>query len=183
MIEINLLPWREEKRRANQKQLSYLLFATVVLSFCITLLVNFYLESLLQNQGIRNQLLKREQLNLNKELTEIKKLETTYKNTVEKITTLTNQFNERVAVAHLLNELPNFMPSGVYLTKFELENNRVLIKGYSNSNADIALMMRRLETASFLQKINLNNIANFSSDKAEKGREFLLACTIKQNME
>src|SRR5690606_22238436 len=74
MIRINLLPHREERRRAQRRQLGVLAAGVVGLGLAIALLVHGVIAGYLSVQNDRNAYLKRVNAELDKEISEIKRL-------------------------------------------------------------------------------------------------------------
>ena len=116
MIRINLLPHREQKRQARQRQFISLAIGLAILgarrrrrwSTCI-------LASQIENQNSRNALLKTEIAKLDEQIKEIDKLrEQTQALLARKQVVETLQTNRTEAV-HLLDQLVRQLPDGIYL--------------------------------------------------------------------
>lgn len=58
MTQINLIPWREQKRTQEKKSVITMLLAGILGSLFVVFLMTCYASKLLHNQMIRNQLLK-----------------------------------------------------------------------------------------------------------------------------
>ena len=74
MAKINLLPWREELRREKKKEFLVILGGVVVLSALVAFLWVVTVESAIENQNARNQILETEISSLEKQVTEISEL-------------------------------------------------------------------------------------------------------------
>ena len=74
MIRINLLPWREARRKAHNLQFYILMGMVAGLAASIVLLVHGYYATRISTQTERNTFLKDENTKLDKEIEEIKKL-------------------------------------------------------------------------------------------------------------
>ena len=74
MIRINLLPHREEKRKAQREQF-YVSFGLVMVLGClVVLLIYSIIEGQIANQDARNKILTTEIASLDKQIDEIKRL-------------------------------------------------------------------------------------------------------------
>ena len=74
MIRVNLLPHREERRKAQRKQLGVLTGMVTALGIAIVVLVHGVIAGYIAIQTDRNDFLKKENTKLDKEIEEIKKI-------------------------------------------------------------------------------------------------------------
>ena len=74
MNRINLLPHREERRKASRKHFAIVAAMTAVLGGAIVLLVHGFYAAKVSEQVSRNDFLKKETEKLDKDIAEIKKL-------------------------------------------------------------------------------------------------------------
>ncbi len=74
MIRINLLPHREERRKAQRKHLAILAGMVSALAIALVVLVHGVIAGYIAVQSDRNEFLKKENARLDKEIDEIKKL-------------------------------------------------------------------------------------------------------------
>lgn len=155
MIRINLLPHREQKRAARQRELAFMAGAVSVLGLLIVFMVHTILGSQIENQGARNNFLETEIKKLDDQIAEIKVLkEQTQAMLARKQVVETLQSN-RSAVVYLLDQLARQLPDGVYLKGVKQSGNNISLQGYAQSNARVATLMRSLEDSPWLQSPNL----------------------------
>jgi len=155
MIRINLLPHREQKRAARQRELTFLASAVSVLGLLIVFMVHTVLGTQIENQGARNSFLETEIKKLDDQIAEIKVLkEQTQAMLARKQVVETLQSN-RSAVVYLLDQLVRQLPDGVYLKTVKQSGNSISLQGYAQSNARVATLMRSLEASPWLQSPNL----------------------------
>lgn len=155
MIRINLLPHREQKRVARQRELVFMAGAAAVLGLLIVFMVHTILATQIENQGARNSFLEAETKKLDDQIAEIKVLkEQTQAMLARKQVVETLQSN-RSAVVYLLDQLVRQLPDGVYLKAVKQSGNGINLQGYAQSNARVATLMRSLETSPWLQSPNL----------------------------
>lgn len=155
MIRINLLPHREQKRAARQRELAFLAGAASVLGLLIVFMVHTVLATQIENQGARNSFLEMEIKKLDDQIAEIKVLkEQTQAMLARKQVVETLQSN-RSAVVYLLDQLVRQLPDGVYLKAVKQSGNSISLQGYAQSNARVATLMRSLEASPWLQSPNL----------------------------
>lgn len=155
MIRINLLPHREQKRIARQRQLAILAGAASMLGILIVILGHTVLSARLDTQGMRNQFLETETKKLDDQIAEIKILkEQTQAMLARKQVVETLQSN-RSAGVYLLDQLVRQLPDGVYLKSVKQAGNNISLQGYAQSNARVATLMRSLESSPWLRTPNL----------------------------
>ena len=155
MIRINLLPHREQKRAARQRELAFMAGAALVLGLLIVFMVHTILGTQIENQEARNSFLETEIKKLDDQIAEIKVLkEQTQAMLARKQVVETLQSN-RSAVVYLLDQLVRQLPDGVYLKAIKQSGNSISLQGYAQSNARVATLMRSLEASPWLQSPNL----------------------------
>ena len=177
MIRINLLPHREQKRIARQRQLAILAGAASMLGILIVLMGHTVLSSQLDTQGMRNQFLETETKKLDDQIAEIKILkEQTQAMLARKQVVETLQSN-RSAVVYLLDQLVRQLPDGVYLKSVKQAGNNISLQGYAQSNARVATLMRSLESSPWLRAPNLIEVKAATVNNIRVS-EFNLAVTL-----
>lgn len=155
MIRINLLPHREQKRLARQRQTAVLAGAVFVLGLIAVFMVHTVLGARVENQGARNQFMEAEIKKLDGQIAEIKILkEKTQAMLARKQVVETLQSN-RAAGVYLLDQLVRRLPDGVYFKAIKQTGADVNLQGYAQSNARVATLMRNLESSPWLQSPNL----------------------------
>lgn len=179
MIRINLLPHRELKRAARQRQFSFLLGGVAVLALASALLVHLYFVARLENQASRNQYLTKEIATLDKQIAEIKKLkEQTQALLARKQVVESLQVN-RSQTVHLLDQLVRQLPEGVYLKSIKQTGESVNLTGYAQSSARVSTLMRNLGASPWLESPQLVEIKSVTVDNL-RANEFSL--TVKQRL-
>jgi type IV pilus assembly protein PilN len=157
-VRINLLPHREQKRAARQRQFISLAISLAILALAVVGLVHMYFASRIEDQNGRNRLLKSEIAKLDEQIREIDKLrEQTQALLARKQVVETLQTNRTEAV-HLLDQLVRQLPDGVYLRSVRQQGARVTLVGYAQSNARVSTLMRSIETSPWLTQPELVEI-------------------------
>jgi len=157
-MRINLLPHREQKRQARQRQFVSLAITLAILGVAIVALVHVILAARIDNQIARNTLLKTKIAELDAQIKEIDKLRDQIQQVLARkqvVETLQSNRNEAV---HLLDQLVRQLPEGVYLTSVKQTDKKVQIVGYAQSNARVSTLMRNIEGSPWLEKPELVEI-------------------------
>jgi len=155
VIRINLLPHREEKRKARRQQ--FILFSA--LAALGGLLVWFIGHSIIagyvDGQDEKNALLKQEIALLDKEIAEIKGLREQAEALLSRKQVIESLQTNRTEPVHIFNELARQMPEGLYLKSLKQTGSRINITGYAQSNARVSNLMRNLDASPQLQNAEL----------------------------
>jgi type IV pilus assembly protein PilN len=157
-MRINLLPHREQKRQARQRQFVSLAIITALFGVAIVALVHVVLAARIDDQVSRNNLLKTKIAELDKQIAEIDKLRDQIQQVLaRKQVVETLQANRNEAV-HLLDQLVRQLPEGVYLQSVKQTDKKVQIVGFAQSNARVSTLMRNIEGSPWLEKPSLVEI-------------------------
>ena len=184
-MRINLLPHREQKRLARQRQFVSLVIALAVLGVAIVAGGHAFLAARIDNQNSRNNLLKTEIAKLDEQIKEIDKLRDQIQQVLaRKAVVETLQANRNEAV-HLLDQLVRQLPEGIYLRSVKQTDKKVQIVGYAQSNARVSTLMRNIEGSPWLEKpelveIKLVNMPNAGRTDPPRLNEFTLNFDIRR---
>jgi type IV pilus assembly protein PilN len=182
MIRINLLPHREQKRQARQRQFVSLAIGLAILGAAVVLLVHVAFGWQIEIQESRNALLKTEIAKLDSQIKEIDKLrEQTQALLARKQIVETLQSNRTEAV-HLLDQMVRQLPDGIYLKSLRQVGAKVTLVGYAQSSARVSTLMRNIEASPWLQNPELVEIKSVVSPASKDLRvnEFTLNARLKQ---
>ena len=182
MIRINLLPHREQKRQARQRQFVSLAIGLAILGVAVVLLGHVAFGWQIEGQESRNGLLKTEIAKLDSQIKEIDKLrEQTQALLARKQIVETLQSNRTEAV-HLLDQMVRQLPDGIYLKSLRQAGDKVTLVGYAQSSARVSTLMRNIEASPWLQSPELVEIKSVvaPSSKDLRINEFTLNVRLKQ---
>jgi type IV pilus assembly protein PilN len=181
-VRINLLPHREQKRIARQRQFVAIAVGLAVLGLATIGLVHVVLAQQIENQQSRNKLLKTEIAKLDEQIKEIDRLrEQTQALLSRKQVVETLQANRTEGV-HLLDQMVRQLPDGIYLRSVKQLNTKVTLVGYAQSNARVSTLMRNIEASPWLEAPELVEIKSVPapSQKDLRLNEFTLNLRVKR---
>lgn len=147
MIRINLLPHREEKRKLKRQQFFSLVGLVLVLGAAIIGLVWSVISGYISAQNEKNEFLKREIAVLDKDIAQIKDLQTKIRLQVARKEVIESLQRDRSEPVVVLNELARQVPDGLYIRSFRQTGTTVSLTGVSQSNARVSTFMRNLESS------------------------------------
>ena len=179
MIRINLLPWREARRKAQRQHLGVLGGMVAVLGLLIVGAVHLTIAGYIAVQSDRNEFLKRENVRLDKEIEEIKKLKTEIAALLARKQIIERLQADRAQAVYMLQELVQQVPDGVYLKAIKQTGLKINMVGYAQSNARVSTLMRNFAASPYLENPDLVEIkAVLVSNK--RVSEFIMNVSLKQ---
>jgi type IV pilus assembly protein PilN len=152
MIRINLLPHREEKRRAKRQQFYGLCCLILILAGLIVFLGYTLIDGHITAQQEKNEFLKREILALDKQIDQIKRLREQTQALLSRKQIIESLQRDRSRAVRLLSELVKQMPEGIYIRSIKQTETKVSINGYAQSSARVSALMRNIEASLWLER-------------------------------
>ncbi len=180
MIRINLLPHREEKRKAKRQQFYGLLGLVSVLAGLIVFLVITVIDGYISAQDAKNDFLKKEIVALDKQIDQIKRLKEQTQALLARKQIIEALQRDRAEAVLLLSELVKQMPEGVYIRSMKQTGERIALIGYAQSNARVSTLMRNIEASPWLEKPQLVEIKAVTVEKRRLS-EFSMNAAIKRS--
>ena len=178
MANINLLPWREEAREKQKHDYIGILAAVFLASAILVYVAVSLLDVMTDEQKARNAYLQSEISLLETQISEIKKITERKKDIERRTEIILNLQQSRNLPTHVLDELVRIVPPGIYLSSLEKKGSLLLIEGRSESNNNVANMMRKVKTSEWLTDPNMQSIVT-QNEELRQLQRFSLRVTIK----
>ena len=150
MPRINLLPWREEERKTRQREFGVAAGGVVIAGVAVTMLTMLVFSSMIHAQDLRNERLKNEIAELNKEIEAIEELERDKENMIARMEIIDELQKSRPEIVHLFDEMVRQLPEGVYLTGMKQTGSRIEIRGVAQSSTRVSALMRQIDASEWL---------------------------------
>lgn len=179
MIRINLLPHREEKRKARRQQFFVLAGLVSVLAAVIVFAGYGLIDQMISAQLAKNNFLKAEVAVLDKQIDEIKRLREQTQLLLSRKQVIESLQRDRSEAVHLLNELASQTPEGIYLKTIKQDGGKIVVTGFTQSNSRVSHLMRNIEASSLIEKPVLQEIKTVVVGK-RKLNEFSLSFQMKR---
>jgi len=156
MIRINLLPHREEKRKAQQIRFFVVAGVSAATALFVVAVGYSLLEQRIASQEGRNTYLKTEIDRLDKQIAEIEVLRTKRKDLLDRKQVVERLQANRGEMVRMLDQLTRQTPEGIYLLSLKngaaltganipaAKDSTIRLVGRSLSNARISTLMRSL---------------------------------------
>ncbi|MFT5789948.1 MAG: type IV pilus assembly protein PilN, partial [Shewanella sp.] len=144
MANINLLPWREEAREKQKRDYTGVLALVFLVSGLIVYLSLMAIGVISDEQKGRNAYLQSEIQLLEAQIAEITTIKTRKKDIERRTEIILGLQQSRNLPTHVLDELVRIVPAGIYLSSIEKKGSMLWIEGRSESNNNVANMMRKV---------------------------------------
>lgn len=167
--DINLLPWREEKRQEYKQRFYGMVVLGVLVAIGLQWFGSLYIDHLKTQQKARNQQLQAYVQELDKQLINLKAIEAKHKSILTRLRLVESLQNERNKTTDFMNLMPELVPEGVYVDKMKMNGRDVEIGGISDSTSRLATMLDNFENSAWLMNIEMHSIV---SGKVVFGKKF-----------
>lgn len=144
MILINLLPHREAARRRRRDAYNAALVASALVGGVVVVGLFLWLQASIFSQDATNVILKTEITKLEAQIKDIAGLETEIASLKARQQAVEDLQSDRNAPLHLLTELVQQLPEGVYITKMVQADQAVTLNGVAQTNERVSELLRNL---------------------------------------
>lgn len=150
MIRVNLLPHRQIKREARQREFGLMALFSAIAAGAIIFMAYTYIGAKVNSQLNRNQRLDTAIAKLDKEIADIKDLKDQINAMLERKQVVENlQVNRNQAVV-VFDELSRQLPDGVYFKSYKQQGDVITIEGVADTNARVATLVRNFNSSKWL---------------------------------
>ncbi len=171
MAKINLLPWRQELRKEQQRQFFTILGLSLVLVVVGILAVHLQYARLIGKQEDRNAFLTQHIRKVEAEIKEIDALAEKKDRLLARMEIIQKLQRNRPEMVRLFDELVRVLPEGVHLSKLKQTGRTLNMDGIAQSNARVSAFMRNIDESDWLADPKLQII---EVGKKESTRKFSL---------
>lgn len=175
MPRINLLPWREAERKRKRQEFGVGAVAALVGAALVYFVVNWQMQSAIDEQMARNNYLNQEISALDKQIAEILDLEEQKKNLQARITVIEQLELSRPEIVHVFDQLVRTTPEGIYLTSVKQTSRKIELKGIAQSSTRVASYMRNIDSSEWLKDPALQILE--TKGNTDAGSQFTLSAT------
>jgi type IV pilus assembly protein PilN len=184
VILINLLPYREEKRKRRKNAFFASLGVAALVGAVLVGLAYALLQQFTSDQQRRNQYLSAEIGRLVSQIKDIANLRSEIESLKSRQRAVEDLQTDRNVPVRLLNELARHVPEGIYLTSIRQVDKVVTITGIAQTNERVAEFLRNASRDSEwldnpeLMEIKIANLSTASRDQ-KRLFDFSLRVSIK----
>lgn len=179
--KINLLPWREQRRK--EKQIEFLAMLGFVAFVAIVIVGILYLmaNTALSVQQQRNAYIQHEISLLDNQISEIQALESRRAELVERMRVIQELQGNRPTIVYVFDELARTLPDGVFYTNVTRNGDTFTINGLAESNSRIARLMRNLGDSPWFGDPVLSTVQAAGGTRGAEGFNNQFTLTVSQS--
>jgi len=151
MPRINLLPWREGQRK--ERKLAFAVaMGVAAVAACVTAFAAYLMfGSMIQAQVRRNDQLRAEIKQVDKQIEEINNLESAKQKFIARMTIIEQLQRSRPEIVHVFDEIVRTLPEGVYLTAIKQNGSTLKFDGIAQSSTRVSSFMRNIDGSQWLR--------------------------------
>jgi type IV pilus assembly protein PilN len=168
MARVNLLPWREERRKARQTQFNILTGVVAAVGAVTVGMIYLGMGTAISIQKDRNKFLSDQITYEDHQIEKIKGLQDTKQALLARMQIIQQLQQSRPVVVHLFDQLVKTLPPGVYLTSVIESGDNLTLEGSAESSARISTYLRNIDASDWLGDPNLQVV---SKDPSKSGAQ------------
>ncbi|MEG0861780.1 MAG: PilN domain-containing protein [Pseudomonas sp.] len=147
MPELNLLPWREQRRQAGVRHLQGLVLGVCLLAALITWVTDHLGRQAQQRQMLENAAIQQAVDHFDAQLAQISRHKGEREQVQHRLQTLESLQGRRLFLVDLFEQLERAVPQGVHLTAVSRQGSQLHIHGLARSGSLVAQLLRNLSSA------------------------------------
>lgn len=181
MININLRPWRKNKRERIKKEYTQKLVVFGFTTFAIMILVFQHYTTEINKQKDKNNYLISVNNELDLKIKEIEILKKERTNILNRMQIINALQGDRKSTVKVIDSLNLVTPKGINLTYLNRTENKFKIEGVSGINNDISEFLDNLQNSDFFLEPKLGKINLIIPEKTKKSDETSFIESIDKN--
>jgi type IV pilus assembly protein PilN len=155
MLEVNLLPVREVRKRAEARQTVLQLALVLALTVCAIAALHTRLVTDMGRVEGRIQQMEKDIARFKPQLEQVEAFKKKKSELEKKIDVIDGLDRQRRGPVRLLAELADHIPQRAWLTSLETSGGTIKLEGESLDNELVALFLRDLGSSSYFQEVDL----------------------------
>lgn len=180
MANINLLPWRAERRKQREREF-YMMLATAAAGAVVAFLAAMsWMGYLIDDQDSRNAYLQQEIQSLDKKIEEIQELDKRRSQLLTRKEIIEQLQSNRSQMVHLFDEMVKTIPDGARLGTMKQVGDLLTLEGTAESNSRVATYMRNIDGSPWMGRSDLRKIENKAGTReADKKLPYAFSMEVK----
>jgi type IV pilus assembly protein PilN len=159
MIQVNLLPWREETRKAKKKRFITIFASFICLAFLILIILHIFLSGANRHQQQLNDYLQSEITNEQTALNQINNQEDEMRSIEANLRLIISLYAKSFRAIKLLNELVTIIPPNISIVKVARTDNMITLSGIAQSDSEVTLFMQDIAKSPIFNQPVLTEIS------------------------
>lgn len=156
MRKINLLDWRGELVKQNQKNFGMACLLAALLGLMVFGGLTYFYNSTIKYHNDRNNRLTSEIKELEKQIKEVEELEKTRERLIARMEVIDNLQQSRPLIVEVFDDMARIVPEGTYFDKAKQTGNKIQFEGTTESSTRVSRLMRNIDASPTLKDPNLD---------------------------
>ncbi|WP_047551591.1 PilN domain-containing protein [Methylotenera sp. G11] len=178
MIRVNLLPHRQIRREARQRQFGLMAAFTAIVASTIVFMAYTVINAKIDSQTERNARLDAAIVKLDKEIKDIQDLKDQISAMLERKQVVENLQTNRSQAVIVFDELSRQLPEGMYFKSIKQVGDLITLEGVADTNARVATLVRNYNASAWLEAPGLVEIKAVTAN-GQKQNVFTLTVKLK----
>jgi type IV pilus assembly protein PilN len=178
MIRVNLLPHRQLRREARQRQFGLMAAFTAIAASALVFMAYTVINAKIDAQSERNARLDAAIVKLDKEIKDIQDLKDQITAMLERKQVVENLQTNRSQAVIVFDELSRQLPEGMYFKSIKQVGDLITLEGVADTNARVATLVRNYNSSNWLEAPGLVEIKAVSVG-GQKQNAFTLTVKLK----
>lgn len=158
MANINLLPWRDWRRKRRQQEFFATAAATLVGAAFVVWAVYGAYGKMISNQEQRNAAITAKIAELDGEISEIKTLRDNREKLLSRMRVIQELQGNRPIIVRVFDELARTLANGVFFKSVKMEGDMLTVTGSAEANNRVSALMRNIDGSAWFVDPNLKGI-------------------------
>jgi type IV pilus assembly protein PilN len=155
MITINLLPVREERRKASARQFLLVMGAAVAASVTLSALHYGWYRTEVSNAKAAAARIQKDIDGYAPQLAQVEKFRSAKADIEKKLSVIDELSTARSGPVHLFDEVATHLPERMWLTQMEVSGQKLTIEGVSLDNELVALFLTAMNASPYFEGVEL----------------------------
>lgn len=169
MANINLLPWRQQRRELLKKKFIALCMATAVLGLLLAGLTWSYFKKQLIDQNAANDTITSENQRLASQLKSLDGLQVRRDEILQRMKLIQELQGVRPVIVHVFDEITRLTPANMYLTGFSREGDKFSITGKAQDPNVVSDFLRNLGGSPWFRNAFMNSFVAAEAKPVQQG--------------
>lgn len=174
MANIDLRPWREERRKARQNQYVTILAIVAAIAAGVGWSWNQSVQNQIQFQTTRNNYLDSKVKELDVKIKEIQSLREQREELIDRMNVIQSLQGDRPIIVNVFEELVKATPEGVFFSDLALEGSSVKISAQADRTLSVSDFLRKLEESPWFDAPFLQGMESIKDGQEVVGHKFTL---------
>lgn len=174
MANIDLRPWREERRKARQNQFVSVLVVVALAAGGAGWFWNYSVQKQINVQNARNSYLQERIAQLDVRIKEIQSLRQQREELIDRMNVIQSLQGDRPIIVNVFEELVNATPEGVFFDELTANGTQIRISAEADRTLSISDFLRNLDASPWFDDTFMEGMESIKEGQEVVGHKFRL---------